>query len=231
MKVIKSPIPWCTLLGMVIGYFGIPVRVPAYVMWMWNQPYGFRVASILVLGTVGCLVGLLFHYWKWKRLDREVTTWALGISGLALVVGTIGVFSYQAHNETVMWTKVNLGFVRTLGVSQDNVTNTDGGIQMLQAGADIQAGADMGGIERFGRDRYNKLSAIASAFSEAGYFMVSQKDKEKLEESIQFVHKAGAIIRKIGNQSYPNETKNLDEVISEINRDIPNDFDKSWQAD
>lgn len=231
MKIIKSPILWCTLLGLVVGYFGIPVRVPAYVMWMWNEPHGFRVASILVLGTVGCLAGLFFHYWKWKHLGREGAMWALAISVLALIVGAIGVFRYEAHNETVMWTKVNLGFVRAMGVSQDHPTNADAGIQMLQAGDDIKAGADMGGIARFGRDRYNKLSSIASAFSEAGYFMISQKDKERLQESIQFAQKAGAIIRKIGNQSYPNETKNLDEVISEINRDIPNDFDKSWQAD
>ncbi|QSO48485.1 hypothetical protein [Alicyclobacillus mengziensis] len=229
MKVIKSPIWWCTLFGLVVGYFGIPVRVPAYVMWMWNQPYGFRIASIFVLGTVGCLVGLFFHYWKWKRLDRGVSMWVLGISSLALIVGTIGFFRYQAHKETVMWTKVNLGFVRAMGVSQDNPTNTDAGIQMLKAGADIQAGADMGGIARFGRDRYQKLSSIASAFSEAGYFMVSQ-NKEKSQEAIKFAHKAGSIIRKIGNQSYPNETKNLNEVISEINRDIPSDFDKGWEA-
>lgn len=230
MKFIKSLITWCTLLGLVVGYFGIPVHPPAYAMWVWNRPNGFHIASILMFGTLGCLVGLFFHYWIWKRLERESALWLTGIVSLALVFGTIGVFRYQAYNETVMWSEVNLGFVRTLGVSRDNVSSTNGGIQMIQAGADIQAGVNMGSSNLFGQDQYQKLSSIASAFSEAGYYMVSQNDKEKLQESIQFVNQSGAIIKQIGNQSYPNKTNNLDEVISKIYNDIPNDFDKSWQA-
>lgn len=230
MKFMKSPVTWWTLFGMVVGYFGIPVVPRGYIMWVWNRPYGFHIASILILGTLGCLVGLFFHYWIWKRLDREAALWIAGIFSLALVLGAIGVFRYQAYNETVMWTEVNMGFVRTMGVSRENVTNTDKGIQMLQAGADLQAGANMGGIKLFSQDQYQELSSIASAFSEAGYFMVSQKDKEKLKESIQFVNQSGAIIGQIGNQSYPNKTNNLERIMSKIYNLIPNGFDKSWPA-
>lgn len=229
MGIIKSPITWTTLLGLVVGYFGIPVRVPAYVMWVWNRPYKFHIASILILGVLGCLIGLFFHYWKWKLLERESALWITGIVSVAFVIGIIGVFRYQASNETVMWSEVNLGFVRTLGVYRDTVSARSGGVEMIQAAADIQAGVDMGGREFFGQDQYQKLSSIASAFSEAGHYMVSQVDQQKLQESIQFVNQAGAVIKQIGNQSYPNRTNNLDEVVSQIYKDIPNDFDKTWQ--
>ena len=81
---------------------------------------------------------------------------------------------------------------------------------MIQAGADIQAGVNVGSSSLFGQDQYQKLSSIASAFSEAGYYMVSQNDKEKLQESIHFVNLSGTVIKQIGNQSYPNKTNNLD---------------------
>jgi hypothetical protein len=229
----KSSITWCTVLGLVVGYFGIPVHPAAYTMWVWNRPYGFHFASILIFGSLGCLVGAFIHYWIWKRLDREVALWITAMISLALVFGTIGVFRYQAYNETVMWTEVNLGFVRAMAVSRDNVMNTDGGIQMTQAGADIQAGVTMAGrsgINIFGRDESQKLSAIASAFSEAGYYMVSQ-DKDKLQESLQFVKQSGAILRQMGNQSYPNKTNHLDEITSKIYNLIPKDFVvDGWQA-
>lgn len=230
LRFFKSPITWFTLLGLVVGYFGIPVRVPAYVMWVWNRPYGFHIASIMVFGTLGCLVGLFFHYWIRKQLERESALWITGFVSLALVFGTIGVFRYQTHNEIVMWSEVNLGFVRASGVSTNNAINADGGIQLIKAGADIQAGVDMGGVEFFGQEQYKKLSAIASAFSEAGRYIGSQTKTEKLQESVQFVNQSGAILKQIGNQSYPNRTNHLDEVVSKIYNDIPNDFDTSIQA-
>jgi hypothetical protein len=232
LKSIKSSITWCTVLGLVVGYFGIPVHPAAYAMWVWNRPYGLHIASILIFGTLGCLVGLFFHYWIWERLNREVALWITAVFSLALVFGTIGVFRYQAYNETVMWTEVNTGFVRTLAASRDNVTNTDEGIQMTQAGADIQAGVTMAGrsgINIFGRDESQKLSSIASAFSEAGYYVVSQ-NKDKLQESIQFVKQSGAIIGQINNQSYPNKTNHLEEITSKIYNLIPDDFVEGWQA-
>lgn len=230
MRFIKSPITLCTVLGLVVGYFGIPVHPPAYAMWVWNRPYGFHIASMLILGTLGCSVGLFLHYWIRKRIDRQAGLWIAGIFSLALVFGTIGVFQYQAYNETVMWTEVNTGFVRVLEVYRDNATNPDDGIKMLQAGADIQAGANMGGGQLFGQDSSQKLSSIASAFSEAGYYIVSQKNKEKLQEAIQFASQSGAIIRQIGNQSYSNKTNNFEKTISKIYNLIPNDYDKTWFA-
>jgi hypothetical protein len=230
LRFVKSPITLCIVFGLVVGYFGIPVHPSAYGMWVWNRPYGFHMASMLIFGTLGFSVGLFLHYWIRKSLDRESGLWIAGIFSLALVFGTIGVFRYQANNETVMWTEINTGFVRVLEVYRDNKTNPDGGIPMLQAGADIQAGTNMGGSKLFGQDSYQKLSSIASAFSEAGYYMVSQKDQEKLQESIQFANQSGAIIKQIGNQSYPNKTNNFDETILKIYDLIPKDFDKTWAA-
>ena len=229
MKLIKSPISLFTVLGLVIGYFGIPVRLPAYAMWVWSRPYGFHIASMLMFGTIGCLVGLFFHYWIWKRLDREAGMWITGIFSLVLVFGTVGFFQYQAFNETVMWSDVNTGFVRVLAY-KEQVTSPDRGIQMIQAGADIQAGANMGGRQLFGQVNYQKLIDIASAFSEAGYYIILHKDNDKLKESIQFANQSGAIITQIGNQSYPNRTNHLEEIISKIDKLIPNDFQKTWPA-
>ena len=230
LRFIKSPITLGIVLGLVVGYFGIPVHLSAYEMWIWNRPYGFHIASMLVFGTLGCLVGLFFHYWIWKRLDRKAGLWITGIFSLALVFGTVGFFQYQAYNETVMWSDVNTGFVRVLAVYREQVTNPDRGIQLIQAGADIQAGANMGGSQLFGQVNYQKLSDIASAFSEAGYYMILQKDKEKLQESIQFANQSGSTIGQIGNQSYPNRTNHFEGIISKIVHLIPNDFYKTWTA-
>lgn len=234
-KLTKSPIPWCTLLGMIVGYLGIPVFDAGYAQdtvagWVWDRPYGFHIASIAILGTLGFLVGLVFHYGFRKPLDRRAAVWITSISSVVLALGIIGIFRYQAEQESVMWTKVNRGFSDAWAVSTE-ISRGDRntpmqGYYMIRAGADIQAGASMGGIERFGHNRYQELSAISSAFSEAGYFMVSQKNTEKLKESNQFVHKSGSIIRQMvtGDQSYPKPTNHFNEVISKIDHDIPNDY-------
>ena len=54
---IRSPIPWGVLLGIIVGYFGIPVLMPGFENrwsnYVWYQPYGFYATSILRKETGG----------------------------------------------------------------------------------------------------------------------------------------------------------------------------------
>ena len=231
LKLSRSPLTWGTLVGMTLGYFGIPAYVPAYSMWVWHRPYGFHVASILILGTVGCLMGSFVHYGMRKGANRRDAMWTMATLILVLLGGTIGISEHQARNETVIWSELNTGFVRVLGAAQDNRSTFTEGIWMIKAGADIQAGADMGGVKRFGQKRYQQLTSIASAFAETGYNLLSATDKSNAQESLQFVKQAGSTIkREIGNQSYPNRTNHLNQLLSEIVSYIPPDYQRFWQA-
>lgn len=235
LKLIKSFIVWGTITGLVIGYYGIPVLIPGYANnwhnWVWNQPDGFYVVSILFFGTLGCSVGVFLHLWIRKRLDRRAMTWMTGVFSVALLVGTIGVYRHHAYNESIKWTQINLGFVRTMAASEANLSVSTANRDRSIGAQLIQAGSDMGTGDNFGALRGQQLGHVASALSEAGYYMVTQQDEEKFRESIKFVNQAGAIIKAaIGNQSYSQKTKHFHEILTKINKEIPPDFDKTWEA-
>ncbi|MCY0903283.1 MAG: hypothetical protein OWU32_14075 [Firmicutes bacterium] len=223
MRSLKSPITWFTLAGMLIGYFGIPVAVPGYTMWTWARPYGFHVASVLIFGSVGCLVGLLIHNWIWKDTQRNSVLWTLAVASLVLSFGIIGVFRDQAYNETVMWGYVNSGLVKAMAAARSGTTNLDRGFDLTQAGDQLQAGETMGGPQVFGQSD-QKLNSVAMAFTQAGFFLISHENKEKLAESIHFVSECGAIIRQMGNQSYPVRTNHFTRIIELLYKVIPADY-------
>lgn len=148
MKWIKSPIPWSTLLGMVVGNFGIPIylrgEVPNTVTgWVWNRPDGFHTASIAIVGTLGFLVGVAFHFGFGKHFTKRTSVWITSMLSFVLVWGTIGVFGYQAYQESAMWTKMNQGFsdvwAVTTSMSRSHRITTMEGYDMIRAGGDIQA--------------------------------------------------------------------------------------------
>ena len=185
---------------------------------------------MLIVGTLGCLVGLSLYYWKWSRRDRRIEMWTTALLNLALLCGVVGIFRYQAGREAVMWTKVNMGFVRAMTAAQDEARDgTSAGIQMTLAGADIQAAIDMGGPE-FGTAQYQKLSSMAGAFSEAGYYVASQANQKKSQDAIRFIKRSASVIKQIGNQSYPSKTNNLNRVVSEIIAAVPSDFEGQWPS-
>ncbi|QQE78831.1 hypothetical protein [Alicyclobacillus sp. SO9] len=237
MKFVKSSmIPLGTVIGLLAGYCGIPVPIPGYSNnwhnWVWNQPYGFYVASIILLGALGWLAGVFFHSWIWKHSNSKSMMWVTGILGIALLLGTIGVYRHHAYNESIKWTQINLGFVRTLDASEANLSPSTPNKDRSIGTQIIQAGSDMGSGDNFKSPQYPLLGHVASALSEAGYYMVTQQDKRKFRESIAFVNDAGSMIKNVvGNQqSYPNKTKHFQELLKKINSEIPKDFDKSWEA-
>lgn len=230
LKFIKTPVPWCTLLGMVVGYFGIPVLNPALVNnWVWDHPYGFHRASILIFGALGCLVGLFFTYCFRKNLGRIANLWVTGMISLALLVGTIGVYRFQANHESTMWTQINTGFILTMGVSRDHLTISNSQQNQLIGTQIIKASVYMEDAYKFGESRYQKLNIVASALSEAGVNLVTQNNPEQLQESIQFINQTGTIIKnEIRDQSYPNKTAHFQQILNRISDKIPKDFDKAW---
>lgn len=120
MKVLRSPGFWGLIVGIVIGYYGIPVLLPnAINQWVWQRPIGFTTASIFAFGALGYFVGSFIQKWIEIRSGTGNAMLVYGLSALALLIGVIGFYRFEAANTDTVWTTVSTGLSRAYGVGEN----------------------------------------------------------------------------------------------------------------
>lgn len=235
MKIFRSAIVWGSLVGIVIGYSGFPVPVPNYArLWVWHQPVGFRVVSIFALGTLGYLVGSFIQQVIKARRGSEHAALAIGISALALLIGLVGFYRFDAANTDTMWSQVRLGLSRASGaainLSQGKPTQDTIHSQGTSA---IMAAADIGSASLyFGRHSQEpSMQTVSSALSQAGYQLTMSKNAKQAADAIKFLSKTRNIIDtslRSHNESLTPES--MQQVLNQISAIIPSELQQSWPA-
>lgn len=235
MKIFRSWIVWGSLIGIVIGYSGLPVPVPGYArLWVWHHPIGFRVASIFALGTLGYLVGSFIEQVSKARRGLENEVLASGISTLALFIGLVGFYRFDAANTDTMWTQVRVGLSR-ISAAADSLSGSKPTHTTIQSqGASIiMAAADIGGASQyFGRhSQESSMQSVASASSQAGYLMETSKDPKRITDVIKFLAKTSDIIdTSVRSHSGAMTPASMQQILNQISTIIPSELQQSWPA-
>lgn len=235
MRIFRSPVLWGILVGIAIGYSGFPVPVPNYArLWVWHHPTGFRIASIFVLGTLGYMVGSFIQQVIKARRGAENVVLASGISALALLIGLVGFYRFDAANTDTMWSQVRLGLSRASGaaINLSEGKPTQETIHS-QGTSVIMAAADIGSASLyFGRHSQEpSMQSVSSALSQAGYQLSMSQNPKQAADAIKFLSKTRNIIDtslRSHNESLTPES--MQQVLNQISAIIPSELQQSWPA-
>lgn len=148
MTIRKNGAAWGSVVGIVFGIVGIGIPLPgtALAEWQWLHPVGFYTVSIVLLGSLGMVLGWLFDH----LIRRSPHNVMLGVPlALALAVASVSLYRSQAALRQAFW--------QSPGVGLAEVTGIQGDLQPGRPARDYrQAGTLMGGIwRRYGRSRAN----------------------------------------------------------------------------
>lgn len=233
MKVFRSPVFWGSLVGIVIGYYGIPDLLPNTTnQWVWQHPVGFTTASIFAFGTLGYLAGSFILKWLEIRNGTGNAMLAYGLSALALLIGVIGFYRFEAANTDTVWSQVSTGLSRAFGVAK-NLTNGVPSPDIIrgQGTSLIIAAADIGGAGRyFGRHRQNmSMERVSSALTQAGYYLVVPQSEQQVIDAENFINQVEAVIQDSVRVNHDRLTPaSMQKILDKVSAIVPSEFQQDW---
>ncbi|MFB5189014.1 hypothetical protein [Alicyclobacillus fastidiosus] len=215
-----------TITGLVLGAFGLPVRVPATNWWTWFPPIGFRAASSLGLGTLGLLIGLFVDFMRMNRRTRlpEIFFWCNGFAIVALLVSMVQIYRLAASDADQNWGTVNdclFTFDSAEQVLAKNPSRADlefVSTELREAGAKLYVVS-----EYYDRDRQQNISMddVSAGLSGAGIMLLSS-NPDDVHQAKRFIEHAAEIfttVEKRANGSYNQE--NAQAILSAISSTEP----------
>jgi|GEM_PF-5968839 len=231
IRIFRTSTFWGTVAGVIIGYVGIPVPVPAMHYWMWEHPSGYCVPSVLVFGTVGCLVGIGVQRASGKVMPRRIAVAVLGTCSLALVLGLVGFYRLEASNQDAMWTLARLGLERVSGVSQ-NLSKQTADLQVKRGYGEelVVAGADVGAASHIASP-YNinlNLDELAGALNQAGYNLILGTDTQTAQK---FATEIGELVDQTAQGTRGQLTNaTVAQILEQAIKDVPPAYSNGWSA-
>lgn len=235
MKVLRSPILWGIVVGVAVGGYGIPVLLPNTTnQWVWTSPAGFAAASIFAFGTLGFLFGSFIQEWFNARNGGGNAMWGYGLCSLALLIGLIGFYRFEAANADTMWNQVSTGLGRTFGAAT-NLSNGHPSQDTIRAQGTslIMAAADIGGAGRyFGRHRQTmSMERVSSALTQAGDYLVALQNEQQVIDVEKFIDQSKAVIQDSLRANHNTYTPaSMQEILDKVSALIPPEFQQDWFA-
>lgn len=217
-----------TIVGVTIGYIGIPVVVPnTSAHWVWTTPFGYRAASVFVFGTLGYLVGSCV---KACILKNATLIWSYGITSITLLIGLLGFYRLDTASNDTMWSLVATGLERTDGVSM-NIAHGDPvhsqGTSLIMAASDIGSAAQYFDIHR----QDLNMERVSSALAQAAYYMTGDQDPKATAVAKEYIDQSAPIIESgLRNLRFVSDPIALQNVINKMSAIIPSELQQPWQV-
>ncbi|GMA65440.1 hypothetical protein NZD89_08305 [Alicyclobacillus fastidiosus] len=213
MRLYTSIMVWGTIAGIALGAFGLPVRVPATSWWTWFSPLGFRTASMLSIGTLGFLVGLLVDLIRVHSRTRvpEIFFWCNGFAIVALLVSIVQIYRLAASDAEENWSTVTNCLIASESAAQvlaKNPSHTD----LESVSTELrEAGAKLYVVSRYyDRDRQQNISMenVSAGLTGAGIMLLSSNpgDVNQAKQFIQHTAEVFTMFEKRANGAYSQQT-------------------------
>lgn len=208
MMVLRSPIIWGAVVGVLVGIRGIPVVIPGTgAIWVWAMPSGAYVASVTGFGVAGCLVGAVIQFWSRRVVSWKIGIWAFGVPALALLIGTVGLYRMHAQlqNSTRYLSNMGLSGIPATAAILDSQDSTQQDMNRA-AGWLIRAGADLGAASQFKSASGARASyqEVGDGLSNAGYTILLSRNSKHVQQAEKYVDDVDAIV-KHAEKMYPRQ--------------------------
>lgn len=233
MRLWTSAIFWGILAGLVLGFFGIPVPVPATTWWAWSQPIGFHTASVLSLGALGFLIGLLIDLIRFRvrfKLPQAIL-WVNALVAFALLVSIVQIFRLAASDANGNLSVTADSVLAFYAVSRDLRTNpTEADLQSYAAQLRA-AGAELYVVSQYyytDRTPNPSMANVSSGLTTSGLLLASSNPSH-VKEAEAFIEKASATFQSIEKaHSFAYNASTMQSMLNQISAEEPQQFKTNY---